>query len=167
MTNNLNCERKQILKIFVKVFIFLSGIAILIWQVHGTFETFIKNRTSFAIREETFESLLPPTFVLCSRNQKAGSYKNWYANISNKDLFNDDFLWLNEHLYLNITKYIVGSNREDKPIAKEAQLSLGENSDEEGKAETTIFTLRIHYSSCSSCLPLLWCKPVLGVIHEL
>ena len=138
MTIKFNLEKSQMVKILVKVFIFFSGIAILIWQVHGTFETFFKNRTSFAVREESFDRLVPPTLIFCSRNQKAGTYKNWFVNISNKNQFYEDFLWLNEHLYLNLTKYIVGSNSEDKPTAKEAQLRLGENSDNEGNLLWTV-----------------------------
>ena len=132
MTIQFNLEKRQIVKGLAKVLVYFSGIAILIWQVHGTFETFFKNRTSFSIREETFDSLAPPTLVFCSRNQKPGSYKNWFTNMSNKDQFNEEFFWLNEHFYLNMSKYILSSNPEDKPIAKEApaqQLSLGENLD--------------------------------------
>ena len=106
MTIQFNLEKRQIVKGLAKVLVYFSGIAILIWQVHGTFETFFKNRTSFSIREETFDSLVPPTLVFCSRNQKPGSYKNWFTNMSNKDQFNEEFFWLNEHFYLNISKYI-------------------------------------------------------------
>ena len=67
-----NYDRKQILKIFAKVIIFLSGIAILIWQIRGTFETFIRDRTSFATRQDTFDSLVPPTIIFCARNLEAG-----------------------------------------------------------------------------------------------
>ena len=133
MTNILNCERKHILKIFVKVSIYLSGITILIWQVHGTFETFIRNRTSFEVRQDTFNSLVPPTIVYCSRNPKAGDVNTWYANISNKDQFNKDFFWLNEKVSL----LMIIDNR-SLHNEKEGKLSLGENFDGEGNLLVTV-----------------------------
>ena len=85
METNLNCDRKMILKVFIKASIFLSGIAILIWQVQGTFETFIKNRTSFEVRKDPFDSLVPPTIIICPKVLKAGDNLDLFANISNKD----------------------------------------------------------------------------------
>ena len=145
MSNKLDLERSQIVKSLVKVFIFLSGIAILIWQVHGTIETFFKNRTSFAIREEPFDSMVPPTLVFCSRKQKGGNYENWITNISNKDHFNEEFLWLNKQFYLHMTKYIIGSNPEDKPTEIETQLNLGKNFDEERNLLFTVEELMNPY----------------------
>ena len=91
MTKNLNCERKLILKVFIKASIFLSGIAILIWQVQGTFETFMKNRTSFEFRKDPFDSLVPPTIIICPKVLKAGDDPNLFANVSNKDYYNKEF----------------------------------------------------------------------------
>ena len=58
---------KDILRAFLNGLIFLSGIAILIWQIHGTFNTFIVNRTGFAVSVESSESLVPPTIILCPK----------------------------------------------------------------------------------------------------
>ena len=58
---------KDILRAFLNGLIFLSGIAILIWQIHGTFNTFIVNRTGFAVSVESSESLVPPTVILCPK----------------------------------------------------------------------------------------------------
>ena len=59
--------QKDILRAFLNGLIFLSGIAILIWQIHGTFNTFIVNRTGFAVSVESSESLVPPTIILCPK----------------------------------------------------------------------------------------------------
>ena len=102
MTNRFNFERSKILKTFLKVFIFLSGIAILIWQVHGTFDTFIKDRTSIATRQKPFERLVPPTIIFCSRHHHGISI----TNISNKNHFNEQFIWINRNFNLTIVKAI-------------------------------------------------------------
>ena len=133
MTNQFNLERIQVLKILVNIFIYVSGVAILIWQVQGTFESFIINRTSFATKQETFDSLVPPTIVFCLRNPKSGSYKNWGANISI-----DEFFWLNEKLNLTIDKYIVDTKPEDNSTETEKQLSLGRNFDGNGNLLVTV-----------------------------
>ena len=67
-----------------KVLVFLSGILFLIWQIYGTFDTFIKNRTSFSIRQETVQSLVPPTIIFCPRNPKSGNLTVFLANVSKK-----------------------------------------------------------------------------------
>ena len=125
MTNKFNLERSKILKISIRALIFLSGISILIWQVHGTFDTFIRNRTSFAASQDTFDSLVPPTIIFCSRNLKAGDVDTWFANVSNKHQFNKEFYWLNDKLYLFMD--IMRSSSEYN-----STLNLGENLDEEG-----------------------------------
>ena len=105
MNNRPNFEKSKILQTSIKLAVFLSGISILFWQIRGTFETFIRSRTSFARMEETVESMVPPTLVLCPRH--------------------NEFFWLNENLTLTISKFIA-SAKPGGQINGELKLALGE-----------------------------------------
>ena len=100
MTNRFNFERSKILKTLLKALIFFSGIAILIWQVNGTFDTFIKDRTSIATSQKPFDSLVPPTIIFCSRHHQAGGNGISITNISNEDRFSEQFIWINQNFNL-------------------------------------------------------------------
>ena len=123
----------------VKVLVFLSGVLILIWQISGTFDTFIKNRTSFAIMQETEQSLVPPTIVFCSRNPKLGIPSDFLGNVSNKEKFNEEFFWINKTL-----NFVLGrSPTQGGPIAiqdmnRTQLLNLGKNNNEEGNPLLTV-----------------------------
>ena len=122
MTNRFNFERSKILKTFLKALILFSGIAILIWQVNGTVDTFIKDRTSIATSQKPFDSLVPPTIIFCSRHQ-AGGNGILIKNISNENLFNDQFSWINRNFNLTIVKAISKQGKKVTRIVK--QLELG------------------------------------------
>ena len=62
-----------------KALVFLSGVLILSWQIKATFNTFIQNRTSFAMMQKTVQSLVPPTIVFCPRKTKDGFPSNFLA----------------------------------------------------------------------------------------
>ena len=88
-----------------KVLVFLSGILFLIWQIYGTFDTFIKNRTSFSIRQETVQSLVPPTIIFCPRNPKSGNLTVFLANVSNKNQFDEYFFCIRNKLNFSLRRY--------------------------------------------------------------
>ena len=138
MKNRLNCNKIHILQIFVKVLFYLSGVSLLIWQIHGTFETFIKKRTSFARKQVAVESMVPPTIVFCLRNpRKARSsdlLSDMFSNISNNERFNEEFFWINEKLNLTIVKFDTSKNDLTTPI----KLKLGKNKDEKGNFLVTL-----------------------------
>ena len=136
MTNRFNFERSKILKTLLKVLIFFSGIAILIWQVHGTFETFIKDRTSIATSQKPFNSLVPPTTIFCSRHQQAGGNGISITNISNENHFNEQFIWINRNFNLTIVKAISKQGKKVTRIVK--QLELGKNCDDKGNPLVTV-----------------------------
>ena len=136
MTNRFNFERSKILKTLLKVLIFFSGIAILIWQVHGTFETFIKDRTSIATSQKPFDSLVPPTIIFCSRHHQAGGNGISITNISNENHFNEQFIWINRNFNLTIVKAI---SKQGKKVTRiEKQLELGKNCDDKGNPLVTV-----------------------------
>ena len=138
MKNRLNCKKIQILQIFVKVLFYLSGVSLLIWQIHGTFETFIKKRTSFARKQVAVESMVPPTIVFCSRNHRKGGFATQFVNISNADHFNEQFSWINEKLNLTAFKVSSTSKPEEIQLSNRIRLSLGENFDDGGNLLLTI-----------------------------
>ena len=146
MKNRINCKKSQILQILVKVLIFLSGVSLLIWQIHGTIETFIKKRTSFANKQVAVESMDPPTIVFCSRNHRKVGQAKQYVNISNENQFKKEFFWLNEKLNLTIFKFVATSIPDKLSIRPFSELSiifkknlgLGENKDEKGNLLVTI-----------------------------
>ena len=74
-------QKKKILRILIKVFVFLSGTALLIVQIHGTIGTFIKKRTStgFAISKKISKSIIPPTIIFCPKHK----WTFMHENISN------------------------------------------------------------------------------------
>ena len=116
-----------------KVLVFLSGILFLIWQIYGTFDTFIKNRTSFSIRQETVQSLVPPTIIFCPRNPKSGNLTVFLANVSKKNWFNEEFFWIKKKLNFSLGRY----PSQDQLIS-EIDLNLGKNKDEEGNLLLTV-----------------------------
>ena len=121
------------------------------WQVQGTFETFFKNRTSFAsaTKQITYRRLIPPTIIFCSRNEKSGNSETWYANISNRGQFNEDFFWLNEKLNLSM-----GTDNKSKDKSTDRQLSLGDNFDREGNLLVTVEELMNPYIGlCYAIIP--------------
>ena len=95
---------KEILRAVVNGLIFLSGVAILIWQIHGTFNTFIVDRTGFAVSVETSESLVPPAIILCPKTS----------------------IKIQEKVNLSIQK-------PDSEVGVETHLNLGKNFDDDGQ----------------------------------
>ena len=95
-------QKKKILRILIKVFVFLSGTVLLIVQIHGTIGTFIKKRTStgFAISKKISKSIIPPTIIFCPKHK----WTFMHENISNKELYFDQFNWLNDKLNLSIER---------------------------------------------------------------
>ena len=122
----------------VKVLVFLSGVLILWWQINGTFKTFIKNRTSFSIMQETEQSLVPPTIVFCSRNPKLGSPSDFLANVSNDDQFNEEFFRIKEKINFSIRKSGKGTFKGQLLNMDEKFLNLGENKDAKGNLLLTV-----------------------------
>ena len=92
-----------------KVLVFLSGVLLLIWQIYGTIDTFLQNRTSFSIMQETVQSLVPPTIVFCPRNPTSGAPTgaptDFLVNASNKDQFNEEFFWIRKKLNFSVLRY--------------------------------------------------------------
>ena len=77
-----------------KVVVFVSGVVLLLWQIKGTIEIFIKNRTSFSTMQEIEQNLVPPTIIFCPRISKSGNPSDFLVNVSNKDQFNKEFFWI-------------------------------------------------------------------------
>ena len=102
--------KKQLLK----TLIFLSGFVFLSLQIWQTFQTFIEKRSTFEVSKESFDSLVPPTIVICLLQQ-------W----ENK---------LNE----NITISMIKRNFEPGSPPIKINLSLGENYDNQDKLMLTV-----------------------------
>ena len=139
MKIRINCKKRQILPILVKILIFSSGVSLLYWQIYGTFETFIKRRTSFENKHEVVESMAPPTIIFCPRNSRKGTIGDFYKNISNEDQFKNEFFWINENIYFYMEKYgAASSNHDDALTASKKILKLGKNMDEKGNLLVTV-----------------------------
>ena len=122
-----------------KVLVFFSGVLFLIWQIYGTFDTFIKNRTSFSIMQEIEQSLVPPTIIFCSTISKSGRPSDFLVNVSNKDQFNKEFFWIQEKIEFSLGRF---PSQDQGPIKgeilKTQQLKLGKNKDDKGNLLLTI-----------------------------
>ena len=122
-----------------KVLVFFSGVLFLIWQIYGTFDTFIKNRTSFSIMQEIEQSLVPPTIIFCSRISKSGRPSDFLVNVSNTDQFNKEFFWIQEKMEFSLGRF---PSQDQGPIKgkilKTQQLKLGKNKDDKGNPLLTI-----------------------------
>ena len=121
----------------VTVLVFLSGVIILIWQINGTIDTFLQNRTSFSIMQETAQSLVPPTIVFCSRNPKSGGSQDFLVNTSNTDQFNKEFFWINETINLSLVRFPNKSPIKGEIFIKKP-LNIGKNIDDEGNLFVTV-----------------------------
>ena len=116
-----------------KALVFLSGVLILSWQIKGTFNTFIQNRTSFAMMQGTVQSLVPPTIVFCPRKTKDGFPSNFLVNVSNKNQFDEDFFWIRNKLNFSLSRYPSHGQ-----LMSRIHLNLGKNRDEEGNLLVTV-----------------------------
>ena len=116
-----------------KVVVFVSGVVLLLWQIKGTIEIFIKNRTSFSIMQEIEQNLVPPTIIFCSRISKSGHPSDFLVNVSNKDQFNKEFFWIQEKINFSLGRF---PSQDQGPIKGKIlemqQLKLGKNKDDKG-----------------------------------
>ena len=123
-----------------KVVVFVSGVVLLLWQIKGTIEIFIKNRTSFSIMQEIEQNLVPPTIIFCSRITKSGHPSDFLVNVSNKDQFNKEFFWIQEKLAFSLGRFPSqgqGPIKGDIFLEKQ-QLKLGKNKDDKGNLLLTV-----------------------------
>ena len=97
------------LKQFLRMWIFLIVVVILVWQCSPTVLTFLKGRTTIAITKSNSESLELPTLVLCQEPQwNNGYFEKKGTNIADKDWFFGQFLRLNDQM--NISHSFLGTN---------------------------------------------------------
>ena len=109
---SFKCNVKFTKKLFLKILIFLIGFGFLSLQLWQTFQTFIEKRSTFVISQKIFDTLIPPTIVLCLPFQKN--------------------IFLNKRF--NITIKMSKPNIETESLTKtQINLTLGENYDEQEK----------------------------------
>ena len=112
----MECQGKSKfnLKQFMKMWIFLIGFGILVWQSQSTFATFFSYRTTVAISKETNKNLPPPTIVLCQEHKWINGFVPWKNNVnmSDKDWVFKQFYRLNEKMNINIfgEELMIGNN---------------------------------------------------------
>ena len=98
----------------MKMWIFLIGFGILVWQSQSTFATFFSYRTTVAISKETNENLPPPTIVLCQEHKWKNGFVPWKNNVnmSDKDWVINQFYQLNEKINISIfgEELVIGNN---------------------------------------------------------
>ena len=118
-----------------KVVVFVSGVVLLLWQIKGTIEIFIKNRTSFSTMQEIEQNLVPPTIIFCPRISKSGNPSDFLVNVSNKDQFNEEFFWIQEKISFSLGRFPSPIKGE---ILEMQQLKLGKNKDDKRNPLLTI-----------------------------
>ena len=95
------------LKNFIRIWIFLIGVGILVWQSQSTFATFFSFKTTVAISQQTYDSLSIPTFGLCQdyKWDNGGNPKgDDNINLADKDWILKQFYQLNEKMNISLLK---------------------------------------------------------------
>ena len=84
----------QIIKKLLQILVLLSAIAMLTWQIWGTFVVFIEQQTTISISKETFATMVPPTLIFCpmaNESAKINSIKE--SNYSDKEMVFKQYYW--------------------------------------------------------------------------
>ena len=103
------------LKQFLRMWIFLIVVVILVWQCSPTVLTFLKGRTTIAITKSISESLELPTLVLCQEQQwNNGYFEKKGTKIADKDWFFGQFLRVNDQMNISSNRakgnFFIGTN---------------------------------------------------------
>ena len=110
----------------LRMLLFSTGVCFLMWQIKGTFLTFIERRTTFSVSKETSDSMVLPTLIFCPIVEwDNGVYNPETKNMENLDCFRKQFFQINDKLTLKLGT--------DGNFMHTRQLSLGQNLDEKGK----------------------------------
>ena len=118
-------------KQFLRMLLFSTGIGFLMWQIKGTFLTFIESRTTFSVSKETSDSMVLPTLIFCPIVEWDNGLNNHEAkDIEDRDCFRQQFFLINDKLTLKLGT--------DGNLMHTRQLSLGQNLDEKGKPLVTV-----------------------------
>ena len=140
-------EKKQI----AHIWLLLSGVGILIWQIWNTFQAFVEGQTTFSTSQQSFDALNLPSLIICPKKIWIGfrQLQN-EVNISDENWHNKQFLILNDALTLTLIRMDPNSNSNR---SSSTNLTLGENFDERGK---TFFVEKLFnhwYGMCYALTP--------------